>query len=64
MFGDTLGRLGVTFPITTGRYHSMIEDYPVPIRRTLDQLGPGPYSLGEGVAATLTHLRTIGLLKA
>jgi nucleoside-diphosphate-sugar epimerase len=60
--GDALGRIGVTFPITSGRYRSMIENYPVPIGRTLKQLGPGPYTLEEGVAATLFDLREMGLL--
>ncbi len=60
--GDGLGRVGVTFPITSGRYRSMIEDYPVPIRRTMDQLGPDPYSLEDGVTATIDDLRARGFL--
>jgi nucleoside-diphosphate-sugar epimerase len=62
LVGDGLAHVGVTFPITSGRYRSMIEDYPVPIRRTIDALGTDPYSLEDGVEATLADLRATGFL--
>lgn len=60
--GDALGAAGLSFPITTSRYLSMTEDYPVPIDATFELLGPPRYSLEDGVRETVTWLREIGYL--
>jgi nucleoside-diphosphate-sugar epimerase len=62
VFGDVMGAVSVPFPITTGRFRSMVEHYPVPIARTFDLLGPPRYELGEAVAETISWLRAIGLI--
>jgi nucleoside-diphosphate-sugar epimerase len=56
--GDVATRLGIGFPLTTSRYRSMTEGYPVPIERTIALTGTGPYSLQEGVRQTVTWLKT------
>ncbi len=58
--GDLLGNLGVRAPMTSQRYSSMTEDYLVPIDRTFEVTGSGPYSLEEGVAATVRSLNERG----
>lgn len=57
--GDGLRLLtGRKFPITTSRYRSMTTDYVVPMEKTLQVLGPGPFSLQDGVAATVQWLES------
>lgn len=64
LVGDGLGRIGWRFPISSGRYRSMTEDYYVPLQPTLDLVGPLPYSLHDGVKLTVEWLRGIGFLHA
>lgn len=47
--GDVLTAIGLPFPITSGRYRSMISDYETPMDRTIDALGEAPYSMEQGV---------------
>jgi nucleoside-diphosphate-sugar epimerase len=54
--GDIATRVGIGFPLTTSRYASMTEGYPVPIERTIALTGTGPYSLQEGVRQTVAWL--------
>jgi GlcNAc-P-P-Und epimerase len=61
--GDVVTRVGLNFPLTTGRYLSMTENYPVPIDRTLELTGAGPFSLKEGVRQTVSWLRREGILR-
>ncbi len=48
---DALKALGLPFPITSGRYRSMTSDYITPMDRTIEALGPAPYSNADGVKA-------------
>ena len=52
--GDVLALLKVPFPITSGRYRSMISDYVTPMDKTIDALGEAPYSIDQGVKAFVT----------
>lgn len=47
--GDVVTKLGIPFPITTGRFQSMTSDYVTPMDRTIAALGEAPYSLAQGV---------------
>lgn len=47
--GDLLNLFRIPFPITSGRYRSMISDYITPMDKTVQALGEAPYSLDEGV---------------
>ncbi len=58
--GDVAKALGMTPPITSSRFHSMIEDYPTPMQKTFDTLGPPPVSLGQAVERTLQWLNQFG----
>lgn len=55
--GDGAKWLGVPFPLDSGRYRSMTEDYPTPMARTAEVLGALPgVPLGQGVAETVAWL--------
>jgi nucleoside-diphosphate-sugar epimerase len=56
--GDITLKLKLPSPINSGRLFRMTEHHPVPMEETLRVLGPGPYSLDEGVAETVAWLRT------
>lgn len=49
--GDVLKAAGLPFPITSGRFRSMTSDYITPMDRTIEALGPAPYSMEQGVKA-------------
>jgi nucleoside-diphosphate-sugar epimerase len=51
--GDLLKAVGLPFPITSGRFRSMTSDYITPMDRTVEALGEAPFSLEEGVKATV-----------
>ena len=51
--GDVLKAVRIPFPITSGRYRSMTSDYITPMDRTTQALGVAPFSLQEGVQATV-----------
>lgn len=51
--GDVLKAVRLPFPITSGRYRSMTSDYITPMDRTIAALGEAPYSLADGVRATV-----------
>lgn len=51
--GDVLKGIGLPFPITSGRYRSMTSDYITPMDTTISALGEAPFSLEEGVKATV-----------
>lgn len=61
--GDALTTLNIPFPITSRRYRSMVEEYTVPIERTIELLGSGPYTLSQGVAQTIRYLEEVGLVR-
>lgn len=54
--GDISGKLGGPSPINTGRLYRMSTNYPVPMAKTFELLGRGPYSFEQGVEATLGWL--------
>ena len=56
--GDVAKRVGLPFPITSSRFQNMIGAYPTPMQETWDVLGTPPYSLEEGVAATVDWLNS------
>jgi len=56
LVGDLMRLIGVKPPLDSSRYRSMTSDYLTPMDRTFDLLGPPPYSLEEGVAATVAWL--------
>ena len=62
--GDILGFAGVKFPLTTSRFRSMTQDYPTPMQKTFDALGPPRYSVEEGVERTVEWLSEEGFLGA
>jgi nucleoside-diphosphate-sugar epimerase len=47
--GDFLAFFRIPFPITSGRYRSMISDYITPMDKTIEAVGDAPYSIDEGV---------------
>ena len=49
LVGDALTAVDLPFPITTGRFKSMTEDYIVPMEETVRVLGAAPFSMEEGV---------------
>ncbi len=53
LVGDVLKAIRLPFPITTGRYRSMTSDYITPMDRTVEALGEAPFSLADGVKATV-----------
>lgn len=56
LFGSILAPSGVKFPITLSRFHSMTQNYIVPMEPTYSSLGEPPYSLSEGVSHTIQWL--------
>jgi GlcNAc-P-P-Und epimerase len=53
MTGDVLKLLRIPFPMTTGRFKSMTSDYVTPMDSTIAALGHAPYSMDEGIKATV-----------
>lgn len=51
MAGDVLKKVHVPFPITSGRFRSMTNDYITPMDRTEAALGVAPWSLAQGADA-------------
>jgi nucleoside-diphosphate-sugar epimerase len=54
--GEVAERCGKKAPLSILRYKAMTEDYLTPIQRTLDRLGPSPYSMEHGIDETLRWL--------
>jgi len=54
--GSILSRFRIGFPMTLSRYHSMTRDYIVPMDPTFNTLGLPPFSIEEGVEATVKWL--------
>jgi len=55
--GDLMRIFGLKPPLDSSRYRSMTSDYLTPMDRTFELLGTPPFSLEEGVAATVAWLR-------
>jgi nucleoside-diphosphate-sugar epimerase len=59
LMGDFMEALVGRAPLTRSRLRSMTENYPTPMDPTFALLGPPPFSLAEGIAATTAWLRTL-----
>ncbi len=56
--GDVITTLtGKKFPLTSGRYQSMTQEYLTPNEKSFEVLGEPPYSLEDGVNHTVEWLR-------
>jgi nucleoside-diphosphate-sugar epimerase len=58
--GDVLGKLGITFPLTSSRFKNMISDYLTPMDKTFEVLGEPPFSLQNGVKQSVEWLNQVG----
>jgi nucleoside-diphosphate-sugar epimerase len=56
--GEGARRLGLPAPLFLSRYRSMTQDYPTPMARTFELLGPPEISLEQGVSETVGWLRS------
>jgi GlcNAc-P-P-Und epimerase len=54
--GSFLAKFKIRFPITLSRYRSMTEDYFSPVDKTIQCVGPAPYSLKQGIEETVRWL--------
>lgn len=59
--GDLLKALKISFPITSTRYNSMVEDYLTPIEKTYNALGTPPFSMQQGINEFADWLETYQL---
>lgn len=57
ILGDILNYLGIHFPLNLSRYRSMTTDNPVKMSETFRVLGTPPYTLEQGLDATIQWLR-------
>ena len=55
--GDILGMAGFNFPLSSSRLRSMTISNPVPMAKTFELIGHGPYTMEEGVKETVNWLR-------
>jgi nucleoside-diphosphate-sugar epimerase len=58
--GECVKRLGLKAPLHLSRYRSMVEDYPTPMGRSLETLGPPPHTMADGIDQTVEWLRQTG----
>jgi hypothetical protein len=58
LLGELLQRIRIKAPLNMLRYKAMTEDYLTPIQRTLDLVGPSPYSLEQGIEETIRWFST------
>jgi len=56
-FGDLLKIVGITFPITSSRFKSMTTSNAAPMQNTFEAFGIPPYSLEQGIQATVEWMR-------
>lgn len=59
--GDILGIFGLAFPITSSRYRSMTQHYPVDVEPIRRLAGDPPFTLEDGVRETVEWLRSTSL---
>lgn len=57
--GDLLKLVNIKFPITSSRYKSMTTSNGASMQKTVNLLGPSPFSLAHGVNETYEWLKTI-----
>lgn len=58
--GDILSKAGIRFPLTSSRYKNMISDYLTPMAKSFEVLGEPPFSLSDGVKASVDWLKQVG----
>jgi len=58
--GDGVRLLGITPPLTSSRYRSMVQDYLTPMRKTFEVFGTPPFALEDGVRRTVRWLNEYG----
>ena len=58
--GDVLRWFRLPAPIWSDRLLVMSSDYVVPMKPTFDVVGPGPFTLEQGVAKSVAWLRASG----
>jgi len=56
--GDLLRGLGKNVPLTTFRYRNMTRNYRVPVERTLEVVGPLPYTLEAAVEEFISWFKS------
>lgn len=56
--GELLKKTGFPSPIDAGRLERMTTDFPIPMERTLEILGPGSISFDDGIAETVRWYQT------
>lgn len=62
--GDLARAAGIPFPIYSSRYRSMVTDYVVPMEPTFQAFGEPPYSMRDGIQATVQWLKSQGFFDA
>lgn len=60
ILGSSLSIFRIGFPMNLSRYQSMTQDYIVPMDPTFNTLGLPPFSIEEGVEATVIWLEACG----
>jgi len=60
VLGSILSKFRIGFPMTISRYHSMTQDYIVPMDPAFNAFGLPPFSMEEGVEATIKWLEVRG----
>ena len=55
-WGDLLSRAGVRFPLTSGRLRNMTSDNEIDMSSIMQLAGAGPFSMSEGIEATVRWL--------
>jgi GlcNAc-P-P-Und epimerase len=60
VIGDILSLFRIKFPMYSERYRNLTTSNLVPIQRTIDTFGQPPFSLEEGVAETVSWLKSKG----
>jgi hypothetical protein len=57
IIGDIIGKIGITFPMTTFRLKNMTTDSIVDLAKTIHLVPELPYSRIEGIHRTLEWLK-------
>ncbi len=60
LVGDTLGSIGIRFPMNSQRYFNLTTTNPLPLEPILAAFGPPPYSLEQGIRETVRWLDDYG----
>ena len=58
--GDILKKIRIPFPLHSERFNNMIDNYPTPMRKTIDNFGLSNPNLDENVKETINWIKTEG----